>query len=149
MLADANELIQAVKKASLDVLESTKPVNVDFGEVISVSPLQIRVEQKMTLTEKQLVLTRNVTDFVTMVTVNWESEEEQTSHFHNIKDQSDSGDDVLNGRTETQSEKHTHVITGQKQITIHNALEVGDTVILIRKQEGQQFIVVDRIGGAL
>ena len=30
---------------------------------------------------------------------------------------------------------------------MHNALEAGDQVILLRQQEGQKFIVVDRIGG--
>ncbi len=35
----------------------------------------------------------------------------------------------------------------KKDIMIHNALQVGDKVILIRQQEGQKFIVVDRIGG--
>lgn len=41
---------------------------------------------------------------------------------------------------------HTHKITGKKKITVHNGLAVGDGVILIRQQEGQRFIVVDRIG---
>ena len=41
---------------------------------------------------------------------------------------------------------HTHKITGKKKITVHNGLVVGDEVILIRQQEGQKFIVWDRIG---
>ena len=39
----------------------------------------------------------------------------------------------------------TNVIV-EKKIIIHNGLAVGDEVILIRQQEGQKFIVVDRIG---
>lgn len=35
----------------------------------------------------------------------------------------------------------------RKDIVIHNALKERDKVILIRQQEGQKFIVVDRIGG--
>lgn len=123
-MADANELVQSMKRAAVDAVEATKPVNVYFGEVRSVSPLTINVEQKMILGEGQLILTRNVTDFETVVTMNWESEEA--------------------GR-----ESHSHVITGQKQITVHNALEVNDGVILIRQQRGQKFIVLDRIGGKL
>ena len=46
MLADANGLVEAVKKASRDEREASKPVNVYFGEVISKTPLKINVEQK-------------------------------------------------------------------------------------------------------
>ena len=36
--------------------------------------------------------------------------------------------------------------TGMESVTIHNGLVVGDEVILIRKQGGQKYVVVDRIG---
>lgn len=144
-MADANGFVEAMKRAAKDEREASKPVNVYFGEVVSKSPLKINVEQKMLLSDKQLILTRNVTDFVTMVTINWESEKEKQKHKHEISAQTEEGDS-LNGKTETQSETHTHIITGQKQITIHNGLDVGDEVILIRQQEGQKFVVLDRIG---
>ena len=83
-MADANELVQSLKKAAVDAVDASKPVNVYFGEVRSTSPLEINVEQKMILGEAQLVLTRNVTDFDTMVTINWESEDDRTSHQHDI-----------------------------------------------------------------
>lgn len=146
-MADANELVKALKQAAVDAMEAQKPVNVYFGEVQGTSPLKINVEQKMVLGESQLILTRNVTDFETMVTMNWDTELEKQTHTHSIKDLSDSNGDTLNGKTETQSSKHSHAIAGKKQITVHNGLEVGDEVILIRQQEGQKFIVVDRIGG--
>lgn len=129
MLADANALVEAMKKASREEREASKPVQVYFGEVISKSPLNINVEQKMVLGENQLILSRNVTDFVTMISVSWETE------------------DKAGGEEETASETHAHRISGQKQIVVHNALETGDEVILIRQQEGQKFIVLDRIGG--
>lgn len=119
-MPDANELVALLKKAALDAVEASKPVNVYFGEVLSASPLKINVEQKMILGEKQLILSRNVTDFTTMVTVDW--------------------------LTESSLSTHTHKITGKKKITVHNGLVVGDEVILIRQQEGQKFIVWDRIG---
>ena len=129
MLADANALVEAMKKASREEREASKPVQVYFGEVISKSPLNINVEQKMVLGENQLILTRNVTDFVTMISVSWETEDQE------------------GGEEGTASETHRHRISGQKQIVVHNALETGDEVILIRQQEGQKFIVLDRIGG--
>lgn len=131
MLADANGLVEAMKRAARDERESSKPVNVYFGEVVSVAPLKINVEQKMVLGESQLILTRNVTDYMTTVTVQWNTEIGVLSS---------------DGKT-TAPPPHLHGIVGQKNFLMHNALEVGDEVILIRQQEGQKFIVVDRIGG--
>lgn len=146
-MADAKGFVEAMKKAARDEREASKPVNVLFGQVVSKAPLKIDVEQRMVLNEKQLVLARNVTDFTTMVTINWESEKENQRHGHDIHVQTDNGDNTLDGTTGTQSEKHTHIMTGQKQIIVHNSLVVGDEVLLIRQQEGQKFLVVDRIGG--
>lgn len=131
MLADANGLVEAMKRAARDERESSKPVNVYFGEVISKSPLKINVEQKMILGESQLILTRNVTDYMTTVTVQWNTEIGVLSS---------------DGKTTAQP-PHLHGIVGTKNFLMHNALEVGDEVILIRQQEGQKFIVIDRIGG--
>lgn len=128
-MADANALVEAVKRASRDEREASKPVNVYFGKVVSKSPLKISVEQKMVLGEPQLILARNVTDFVTVISVDWETENKE------------------GGAGEKAYEKHKHQILGRKRIIVHNALEVDDEVIIIRQQEGQKFIVIDRIGG--
>ena len=131
MLPDANELVDTLKRAAVEAVEAGKPVNVYFGEVVSASPLKINVEQKMILTEKQLVLSRNVTDFKTKITAG------------NIKNYYYTGD--VNSGTAPVSPSHVHAV-GTIEVTVHNGLAVGDGVILIRQQEGQKFIVVDRIG---
>lgn len=128
---DANGIVKKVHQAAIDAMESTKPVNVYFGEVVSTSPLKINVEQKMVLGEKQLILTRNVTDFKTKITAG------------NIKNYYYTGD--INSGTAPVSPSHVHAV-GTIDVTVHNGLAVGDGVILIRQQEGQKFIVVDRIG---
>ena len=130
-MPDAKGIVKKVHQAAVEAVESTKPVNVCFGEVVSTSPLQINVEQKMILTEKQLVLSRNVTDFKTKITAG------------NIKNYYYTGD--VNSGTAPVSPAHVHAV-GTIDITVHNGLAVGDGVILIRQQEGQKFIVVDRIG---
>ena len=142
-MPDANELVDTLKRAAVEAVEAGKPVNVYFGEVVSASPLKINVEQKMILGEKQLILSRNVTDFSTMVTVDWTSESSLSTHNHTVKGDNGSGGNIdLN--TGSKNLAHTHKITGKKKIIIHNGLAVGDEVILIRQQEGQRFIVVDR-----
>ena len=145
-MADAVRLLSEIKRAAVDAVEASKPVNVYFGEVKTVKPLTIHVEQKMILNESQLILTRNVTNFLTMAMVNWESEEEADGHFHEASLTGPDGE-AVEGRTEAPSKKHTHMVAGQKQIMIQNGLEAGDRVILLRQQEGQKFIVLDRIGG--
>ncbi len=128
-MADANGLVEAMKRAALDAQESMKPVNVYFGEVTAMAPLKIRVEQKMTLGEEQLILTRNVTDYKLDIELKWITET-----------------GVLEDKTAMEP-LHFHDIAGKNTLLVHNALNVGDEVILIRQQEGQKFIVVDRIGG--
>lgn len=130
-MPDAKGIVKKVHQAAVEAVESTKPVNVYFGEVVSVSPLKINVEQKMVLGEKQLILTRNVTDFKTKITAG------------NIKNYYYTGD--INSGTAPVSPSHVHAV-GTIDVTVHNGLAVGDGVILIRQQEGQRFIVVDRIG---
>lgn len=130
-MPDANELVDTLKRAAVEAVEAGKPVNVYFGEVVSASPLKINVEQKMILGEKQLVLSRNVTDFKTKITAG------------NIKNYYYTVD--VNSGTAPVSPLHVHAV-GMIEITVHNGLAVGDGVILIRQQEGQRFIVVDRIG---
>lgn len=121
MLPDAVGVVRKMQKVAVEAMEQAKPVNVYFGRVISVSPLQISVEQKLILGMAQLILTRNVTDFKTAVTGSGE----------NIPE---------NGAAETGGE----VVS--KEITVHNALKKGDEVILFRQQGGQKYIVWDRIG---
>ena len=127
-LADVAELVRLIKKASVEATEATKPVQVCFGKVTSVAPLKILVEQKITLGEAQLIFTRNVTDFTTEVTIDWLTEERS------------------GGSGEAAFSSHNHKVAGRKKIIVHNGLVVGDEVILFRQQEGQKYIVIDRIG---
>ena len=126
-MPNANDLVRLIKQAALDAVEAKKPVNVCYGKVTSASPLKIFVDQKLLLESAQLVLTRNVTDFKTYVTVDW------ASGYRS------------GGSGEAAFASHNHGITGKKEITVHNGLGVGDEVILIRQQDGQNYIVVDRI----
>ena len=131
-MADANELVETLKRAAVEAMEAKKPVNVYFGEVVSAAPLKINVEQKMVLGEKQLILSRNVTNFKTSISAG------------NIKNYYYTGSTTDSG-TAPVSPSHVHAV-GKIEITVHNGLVVGDEVILIRQQEGQKFIVLDRIG---
>ena len=124
MLPNAVEL---VKQAAVEAVEATKPVQFLFGKVISVSPLEIQVSAKSIYTEKMLILTRNVTDFEVDMTVSHITENRAGG----------SGDPAF--------ASHNHEYKGKKKFKVHNALIVGDEVVLGRVQGGKRFVVIDRI----
>lgn len=144
-MADANDLVKILKRAALDAMESAKPVNVLFGKVQSVDPLKINVEQKMDLGAAQLVLTRNVSDYSVWVTVDWETQGAPAGHRHDVR--LADGAASVSGATDDADAPHSHKVSGKKRVTIHNGLAAGDEVLLVRKQGGQEYVVVDKIGG--
>lgn len=54
-MSNISDLISSFKKISLETFEASKPVNLVYGNVISTSPLEILVEQKLTLKSNQLI----------------------------------------------------------------------------------------------
>lgn len=141
-MPDATELVKLVKRTALDAVLAEKPSNIMFGKVISASPLKINVEQKMELGAAQLILSRNVTDFKTKISMLQSDGWETTEHTHNHVIH-----DTFTGDGTSESHTHKHKINKEKlNITIHNSLVVGDQVILVRQAGGQKFIVLDRIG---
>lgn len=120
------------------------PAGVYFGTVTSANPLEIQIEQKLTLTREFLVLTRNVTDYEMETTVSWRTDRDaelNTSHAHGLP----------SGQTDTAGfdSTHSHGLTGRKKTFIHNALREGEQVVLLQMQGGQRYIVLDRAGGSM
>lgn len=166
-MLDVNDLLNAAKKAAKEAIEASKPVAVVFGKVLNVSPLEINVEQKMILHSAQLILTRNVSDYTTEVTVDWSTENINLSanHSHELTGDvsvssqatvSPNPDNenitITNAINNTMAVKqkninltHAHDISGRKKITIHHGLKNGDEVILLRMQGGQKYIVLDKV----
>ena len=81
MLPDYSALVKVIKQAGIEATNASGPVTVCFGKVISTTPLQVLVDQKMTLGSAQLVLTRNVTDYEVEVTI--EEAEKKKMMIHN------------------------------------------------------------------
>jgi hypothetical protein len=130
-------MVEAVKKAAMQAVEASKPSGVYFGTVISASPLKINVEQKMILGSKQLILTRNVTDYAVEMTVDHYTQNE-TEHAHAVHDT------YTNGGSSDPT-IHLHAYKGTKVFTVHNGLVNGEKVILLRVPGGQKYVVWDRI----
>ena len=130
-----NEIIRVIKQAAVDAVEAQKPCIVLFGTVTKETPLEILVEQKMTLSEAQLILSRNVTDFQTEISFD----------DPNIKQQYTTWD--IGESTEDPPRKIAFKEKIKHKITEYKALKTGEKVILLRCAGGQRFVVLDRVGG--
>ena len=129
-MADAMGIMEKIKKAAVDAQDAGKPMRVYFGNVVTASPLEIAVEQKMKLGMGQLILTQRVTDYEVTTAI---SDGPQTKEAGGAA----AGTSAHAGRAAPDT----------RQIRVHNSLRAGEEVILLRQQEGQKFIVLDRIGG--
>ena len=133
-------IISLFKRIAGDVYDSRHPVEWNYGTVTKTEPIEITVNEKMVLEEDMIILTERVRDHNIEVTVDhWTNTDsgDQTVHTH-------AG--CYKGSTGSSSAgDHRHRIQGKKTVTIHGALEVGDTVLLSRMQGGSAWVVVDAI----
>ncbi|MBY0122147.1 DUF2577 domain-containing protein [Bacillus sp. S/N-304-OC-R1] len=112
-----DDIVILIKKAAREAMGAIDLTAIEFGQVTSVSPLKVNVEQKKELTTAQLILTRNVRDYEIEMSVD---------HVTEV------------------AEGHSHEYEGRKKFIVHNALKVGDTVMLVKMQGGQRYIVWDK-----
>ena len=122
-----SNFVEVIKMISNEATAAGMPVALMFGTVTSASPLTINIEQRLNLTSEFLILTNSVKDHDVEMTIDHETAEAILSA---------SGVDLT----------HTHKYTGKKKYTVHNALKVGESVVLLRMQSGQKFLVLDRLG---
>ena len=127
-MRDFNDLVTAIKKASVEAVNASKPMNLTYGKVVGVDPIKINVDQRLNLTSKQLILTGNVKDFEVEMTVDHVTEE------------------TSGGGGDLSFASHSHRYSGKKMFTVHNGLKLGEKVIMIQVQGGQKFVVLDRVG---
>lgn len=111
-------MVELIKKAASEAMEASKPTGIFYGEVVSVSPLRIRIDQKLTLEAAHLMLTSLVSNFNVSMYVN---------------------------HTTGDTDGHTHDYKGTKQFAVKLGLSVGENVIMMRMQGGQKYIVLDRL----
>lgn len=125
-LRSMEDILTEFQRIVLGVINAQKLSTVVYGTVISISPLEIQLDQKLTLKEEQLKLTRAVMDYEVEMTVEHVTENRAGG----------SGDDAF--------ASHNHDYKGRKKFLIHNALIVGDKVTMIRTHGGQQYIIIDK-----
>ena len=123
-------ILEVIKKAALEALEASGPVAVLYGKVVKTSPLEINLEQKITLTEEFLILTKNVTNYKIDL---------------DITTSTDNADLTAEINEEKVDLTHKHGVALKTSITVNNSLKINDRVILLRVQGGQKYVVLDKV----
>lgn len=119
-LRSMEDILIEFQKIVQGVLNAQKLCTIVYGTVVSVEPLEVYVDQKLTLKKEQLKLTRVVMDYEVDMTVEHETE-------------------IGNGPA-----SYTHEYKGRKKFKIHNGLVDGDKVTMIRAHGGQQYLIIDK-----
>ncbi len=114
------DIVTDIKKHVIKAVLAMKLTDIVYGTVESVTPLKIRVDQKLLLEQEQLKLTRAVKDYEVEMTVDHTTE------------------------PTTCTSSHSHEYKGRKKFLIHNGLVIGDKVTMIRAHGGQQYLVIDK-----
>lgn len=116
-----------MKTASNDLIENSKLCDWLVGEVTSTNPLEITVDNYLQLPQDVLYLTKNTTEWTVEMTVDHHTETKG------------------GGGGYAEFAPHNHGYKGRKKYIVHNGLQVGDQVFLVRAKGGQKFIVLDRV----
>ena len=172
---NSEELLRTIQRIARNERLNSKPCDFVFGEVVSeeYEKLQIKISDKVILTEAFLVLTNAVQDhFVDIEVYSKTIDDNDLSEFQAERD---SNVDIFNSHihpitalpvtlngapvgvgigatastltpnTKVLKSSHLHNIAGRKKIRIYNGLHKGESVLLLRAQGGNSFIVLDRM----
>lgn len=127
-------IVEIIKMAAVEAVDASNPVAIVFGEIVSISPLKINIEQRLILDESHLILSRNVTDYKTKISFD-------NPGIKQVFTTWDMGETV-----ESSPSKITFKTKTKHDITVYNALKLNETVIMLQVQGGQKYIVLDRVG---
>lgn len=127
-MAKEEQFLKMIKQVALDAVSNSTPCDFCIGVVISESPLSIQLDQKLTLTEDFLFLTRNVMDYTVTMEVDHTTESE------------------WGGSCGEHCKEHSHDYVGEKEFVVKNHLTEGEKVVLANMAGGQKFVVLDRLG---
>lgn len=135
------------------VPEGTTIVN---GTVVGVNPLKIRIEndEKLTVSGNVLLVPRNLTDWQTKVdisladgTINSITIKGQGRHGHTSDGIAYPGSDLevetIHKDGDHQHKLSTFIIEGAL-MTVYNALQMDETVYLLKFNNGKNYLVLDR-----
>ncbi len=135
-----NELANILKQSAFNVFQNSSPSDFFYGVVVSKSPLKIEIEDKKIILESnQILLTPQVMNYELPISITAFTEPCKEEHQHYYLD------DGVPCVTYPILQEHQHLLMGKFAAIVHFGLEINDSVLLLRKQGGQQFIVLTKI----
>lgn len=146
----APSLVESIKHIAENAVAAGKPANWIYGTVTSVSPLKIRIQPTIELTQSFLELSHLVQDYFVDLTVGFETEKDKflvPDHTHTLNDYLVSPDKYAENTTLTTDfdTTHHHEIKKTIKVKVHNGLRVGERVILLQMAGGKRYYVLDRV----
>ena len=131
-MLNSSDFVKVIKKSAIEAVKNSKPTDIFYGTVQSISPLTIFIDQKLILSEKFLIIPESLTDYETEISFD-DPSIKQVFTTWNMEETSESTPSKMSFK-----EKIKH------KITVYNSLKVGEKVILLRQQGGQKYMVLDR-----
>ena len=109
-------MLEIIKKAALEAVGSGKPVAIQTGTVVGINPLEISLDQRLTLPEDFLIVPESLTRY-----------EIDLSHVHKLNSLPDTENALMD------------------KVVIREGLAMGDAVLMLRVQGGQKYVVLDKV----
>ena len=129
-MLDATDMVKVLQRAAVEAVRASKPTEVTHGKVVSIEPMQIMVDQKITLGELQLDRGETMEEY--MAETELEIEEIDLALTMEI-----------DGKSVIAKVKGSGKMIGKMKA--RRSLDVGDEVILVRQQGGQKYIMYDKV----
>jgi hypothetical protein len=133
-----NKLLNIVKKTTK--ADPSSFTNIMWGVVTGIEPLEIKVDNRLIITEEFLVLSALCKESIIKIPT-----ESIVEHLHTVPLHTT---DVASAGT-----AHTHqvqpflTLTAMPEIRLWRGLQIGDNVRLLRINEGQTYFVLEREEG--
>ena len=135
-----------MKQVARMVGDESAPFAFAVGTVLAPEPkLQIYVDQKLTLSDKQLILTNAVRDYEVKLTTKGDDKTAVICTPENDAHYTDMAMLTSGSPNPTDFAKHNHAYSGDKWWKVNLALKIGESVLMLRIDGGQKYIVLDRV----
>ena len=132
-----NKLIQTIQSMAKPPIGET--TDLLFGEVMSVSPLKIRVDNRFEVDEQFLILSALVKETIIKI-----PERDDNTHLHVIPQHTTS---AAGEGPHTHTIPQMNTLSALPDILLWRGLIVGDKVRLLRVNNGQMFYIIEREEG--
>lgn len=131
-----------IKRAAVQAILATNPVNVLYGTVVKAKPLEIQIHEKLKLTEDFLDVAEHLTRHERVVSLNY-----LYPRNWPVSRIGDAAKNAVSSRRNIgsgQTTPYEQYDMKYAKLVYEDGLKINDKVVLIRVQGGHRFLVVDR-----